>query len=391
MTDLTKLSAIAAIEWFEASKLDAGEIKVLVQRGVVDTERIAKILHTDLDVEELEAVPDLEPTDENLELLLTVGSEIMLNDRENAQDWAKVIEDFGIDEDVQHFRTAGRSPSFARKVLELFNREEARYEFDSYDLTLPYAEIADRLASGLTEHVLGRWAQLDVDVAAAQIYETDGLSADDAFRLRENFGVQRADWLRFKELPGQWLGHGAGTHVGFPMPVNWATIDDLLDLFRRGYTKGTPWAAKLPDSGWYGGMSFSLDQARALADAKLTTEDIARMWAAGSTSGRRRIENEPPALLPYRVASNQAGLDDATIADLIELHKLGIRSSHLNDYRWSGAHSLASIKQAVAEGINPARVKELRNNFGWAKWTGQPKRIHDMIALFAIHNKNSGN
>lgn len=386
MTDLTKMGPMEAIEWYDGSKFDFWDVKTLVERGIVDTKMITKILRSDLDIDQLVAVPDLEPTDENLELLVKVGSEIMLNDRENAQDWAKLIDDFDLDEDVVVFREAGRSPSFARKVLDLFARQD-RYmsSLADYDMTRSYAEIASRVESGLTMEALRRWEGLGVDLEAALKYEADGLTSWAAELLRAKYGIERLDWLRYKDLPVGWLGRGSGTVIERPMPEGWATIDDLLDLYQRGYTKGMPWAAKMPSDRYYATMSFSLDQARLLANAGLTTEDMARMWDGGSTSGRRAVDNAPPQLLPYNTGNKQ-DLDHETIVDLIAVRAAGVRASHLQDYRWSGCHSLKDILKAVAAGINPARVKLLRAKYGYQKrWATDPKRIMDLDGLLRVH------
>lgn len=387
MTDLTKMGPMEAIEWYAGSKLYFDDVKTLVERGIVDTKMITAILGSDLEIDELVAVPDLEPTDENLQLLITVGSEIMLNDRENAQDWAKLITDFDLAEDVAGFRTAGRSPSFARKVMELFERSGNRYtSLTDYDLTRPYAEIASRLESGLTMDSLRRWEGLGVDLEAALKYEADGITSWTAELLQGRYGIKRPDWLRYKDLPPGWLGRGgSGTVSERPMPKDWASIDDLLDLYQRGYTEGMPWAAKMPGDRFYATMVFSLEQARLLADAGLTTEDIARMWAGGSTTGRRHVDGAPPQLLPHHTSSRQ-NLDDETITGLIAVRAAGVRASHLQDYRWSGCHTLQDILKAVAAGINPARVKLLRAKYGYQKaWATDPKRIMDLDSLLRVH------
>jgi hypothetical protein len=380
------MGPMEAIEWYDGSKLDFWEVKTLVERGIVDTKMITTILQSDLDIDELVAVPDLEPTDENLQLLVTVGSEIMLNDRENAQDWAKLTTDYDLDEDVAVFRAAGRSPSFARKVLELFARQGKHpSSLADYDMTRPYAEIASRVESGLTMESLRRWEGLGVDLEAALKYEADGVTAWVAELLQAKYGIKRLDWLRYKDLPTGWLGRGSGTLIERPMPEGWASIDDLLDLYQRGYTKGMPWAAKMPSDRYYATMTFSLDQARLLADAGLTTEDMARMWDGGSTTGRRHVDSAPPQLLPYNTDSKQS-LDDETIVGLIAVRVAGVRASHLQDYRWSGCHTLPEILKAVAAGINPARVKLLRAKYGYQKrWATDPKRIMDLDSLLTAH------
>jgi hypothetical protein len=388
VTDLTKMSPLEAMEWYDGSRLDFGEIKVLVGRGIVDTEAVTKILKSDLNIDDLVEVPDLEPTDENLRLLGTVGPEIMNNDRENAQDWAKLIEDYDLDEDVEEFRTAGRSPSFARKVMELINRTGNRYtSLSDYDLTRPYIEIAARVESGLTATAMKTWESLGIDLPTALKYEADGLNADTAERLLHKHGIERKDWYTYKDMPSLWIGTSRGEASDRPMPKDWATIDDLLDLYKRGYTEGMPWAAKLPSEKYYSSMKFTLEQARMLADAGMTSEEIARMWDAGSTSGRRTVENAPPQLLPYSTGVN-AALSDETIAELIAVRKAGVRASHLQDYRWSGCHTLSEILRAVAAGINPARVKMLRAKYGYQKrWATDPKRIMDFDGLLTVHAK----
>lgn len=383
----SKMSPIEAIEWFEDSGLNAWEIRVLSERGIDDTDRITKVLKSDLDIEELVAVPDLEPTDANLALLATAGSEIMLNDRENAIEWAKLVTDFDLEADVAIFRQAGRSPSFARKVLELFTQEDSYGASDigSYDMTRPYAEIADRRTGGLTSREMEIWEALGVDLSAALQYQADGLSAREAEALVKNWDVDRRDWMRYKDLPQAWLGKVRDTFTDRKMPEGWATLDELLDLYQRGYTEGTPWSAQLPDQKYYAFMRVSLTQARMLADAGMKAEMIARMWAAGTTSGRRTVENSPPRMLPY-LTNNSDSLSDATMADMIAVYKAGVRASHLSDYRWGGCHTLQEILMAVADGINPARVKELRKRYGKQKYTSTPQRISDFKALVAYHN-----
>lgn len=391
-SDIRTMAGLLAIEWFAENKFEICNVRLLVEHGITDIDQIATVLRSDVDPDDFVSVGDLAPTEENLKLLSTVGVEIMTNDRENAQEWAQLLDDFDLyHEEVTGFRQADRAPSFARKIYGLFERENvSRAELDAFDLSLPYSELAKRIQSGVDTKDQAIWDALGVSLESAIAYGNEGLGAYRAKVLAEVHGVDRANWLKYADLPDHWIGaRDVGVSFHRQPPVDWATLDELLALRQRGYvfedSGSAPWSASLDKKSWYDGMKFSLPQALMLANADMTTKQIARLWSAGSTTGRRAVENAPPHLLPFRVGSNSSGPSDEDIADLIHLYKQGIRAAHLNDYRWGGACSLGLIKQAVAAGINPSRVKALREKYGWTRWTSQPKRIQDIILLFHLH------
>lgn len=386
--NIEKMGPLEAIQWYHDSKFDLDSIRDLVDNGIVETDDITRVLNSDADPTEFVSVPDLAPTDENLTLLVAVGVEIMTNDRENAEEWARIIEDFDLYHDeLVPFREANRAPGLTRKLLELFERHDVR-DRAQYDYSMSYTELARRIEGGVDNQNQTVWDELGVSLDAAIAYGNEGLQAYRARTLVKAHGVDRKDWLKYHVLPDNWIrARDKHTHFDSAPPEDWATIDELLDLRQRGYkaADSVPWQGRMPGKTYSSPMKFTLKQAQMLADAGMTTEIIARMWDAGAISGRRHVDNAPPHLLPF-MSYNRQSLTDDEIASLIEIYKLGVRASHLNEYRWAGAYTLDFIRQAVAAGIKPARVKELREHFGRTKYNNSgSKRIHDIIALFAIH------
>jgi hypothetical protein len=386
--NIEKMSPLEAIQWYVDSKFDLDSIKDLVDNGIVDTDDIARVLNSDADPFEFVSVPDLAPTEENLKLLVAVGVEIMTNDRENAEEWARIVEDFDLYHDeLVPFREANRAPGFTRKLLELFERHGVS-DRTQYDYSMSYTELARRIEGGVDNKNQAIWDELGVSLESAIAYGNEGLEAYRAKALVNLHGIDRKDWLKYRDLPDNWI-RARDRHTSFESapPNDWATIDELLDLRQRGYkaADSVPWQAKMPGKRYSNTMSFTLKQAQMLADAGMTTEAIARMWDAGATSGRRHVDNAPPHILPFMSYAKQS-LNDGEISDLIAVYKVGVRAAHLNEYRWAGAYTLDFILQAVAAGITPARVKYLRDVYGWTKYYNSgSKRIQDIIALLAIH------
>lgn len=417
MNDFTKLTPLAAVQWFEQHRTTLGvtdaalTIEKLLALGISDTDLILEFGRTAV-LDDLDTVPGLEPTVDNLRLLLAVGPDVMRGDPDNAGEWQALAQKYsepGEDpyDVLAAFLEAGRGPSYARQVLDLVERTNSDttnqkprgyWEVSDFDLTQPYALLADMAAGGFTEPERRAWAAAGFELADAIKLSGEGLSLD-RIAILKHHGVPREEWTGYVRIPLDWIDNSRSTFIPVNLPDG-VTLDLLALLASNGWqrhrivppgrgTRHYPhvWQA------YYAGQPVTLTEPQIgrLLAADLTSHTITNYYLeARKGAARSEYKDEPGPLLNTVTGRIAPDTLDEFITEAILCAEAKVRPSHLSTYRWVGCKTLAECREAAKAGITEVRAKQLRSTYGRkVGWSGSTvRRIDTLKDLLEIDRKD---
>lgn len=370
--DLLTGTALEALDWARATKVyHLEDALAWVDAGISDTaliDQYADLAHT------LHGVKGLTP--DNIATFAAVGTRVWTEDRDHAPEWAEVADLLDkyddADEVFSALLDAGRGPAYARQVIAVARRHnEGLYDID---FRQDVAEIDDLLTGGVTPAELELWAAIGVDRPSAQRYTGQDLHLRTA-QIGHGLGLDADQWLPvLGQYPLDWQEMVVG-------PQPWGTLADLRYLADAGWLKRR---VDRPDRGTATSGTaraavsapLSAGQARAVADAGMVPDDVAR-WVADAVRRSR---------WPSR-------LQDETVEEHLTLwtwlHAHGVRPSHMAEYRLAGARTYEDVRAAVEAGIGPKRAKALRATYGRAEGYSSTRRIADLGRLLALHERDA--
>lgn len=409
MNDFTTLTPLDAVVWYVENSdrhLDVDALRTLLGYGITDTAAIIEVASTSA-LDDLEKVPGLEPTLANLRLLAQVGPDVLAKDPENVSDWQALLKHPQIDrgdfETLAPFIASGRGPTFARQMLDLFERNADKFpDADNYDLTRPYAELADMVDNDIKGHELDRWKAEGFELADVIALQNSDINLE-RVKIMRHHGVPREQWATYALIPFDWLSeHRFNSEPGdLPEGID---LDLLLTMVAKG------WGHKHIDVGGKRGRGrFHLRPWQVFAGDRdvtnLARHQVERMIAAGMTNGTASSyfaesragaggdpRKTPPPLLVHKRDVELPSLDEM-IGWWIKLADAGIRPSHLSEYRWVGCTTYQQILDAKAAGITPKRAKELRDQHGvkTGYQVSDTKRIAAYATLLTYHQADEEN
>lgn len=403
--DLRACSAIDFLNWcarIEVGEVDVRQVRHFVMAGIFDLDTIASVLGTPAargvalltDAGALPVTPPL--TAHDLTLLPLVGVEVYRHDRDNVEDWASaarryetVRSGFSAYEPrraqprsiITAFLQAGRGPNYARQIIEI----AARCDVDptAFGFELSVGEWEALAASGITgQSQLDGYYRAGCDLATAVRLAAEGVPAGVAVVAAAR-GVAREEWARWAGIPPCWVPLGPedrserGSRAYDPVkdgPLGKGHgLDDLKAYADAG------WSVSLSDwrSGkWIGRgrrgdrVELSRGLCARMLEAGLTPDDLPR-WAEAltqSSSGSRQDVGYVASL------SGRHRWSEELIDLVVALHQVGVRPSHINDYRYCGCSSTQDVLTAVAAGIDGKRVAHLRRAYGASgRWGRSPR------------------
>lgn len=348
-------------------------------------------------------------TDAEFGVLGDVGHRVILEDRENTEEWAQVaralITNWPAWRDawtpqarwrvlqapandtaanlIGELLDAGRGPTYGMDMIR--RATAAKLPPDLYGWGVSPVEFSDFAAAGVQDDIdvtLYRAAldglvpkgRVNVETITLANAGVTGLVAY-AGRLK---GVPRATWVEdLAGIPDDWLQRAwlresaydaetveqkARRRIEETLGGQWS-LQDLRRLVLAGWTKpednpisGVSWRT---GSSRMGSDRLTPDQANLIAHAGLTLNDISR-WMATLITGPagRDTDRYPPAILKPR-SGLQAGLPA-----ILRLHQAGVRRAHIPNWRWAGARTADDILTAIRAGIDHTQADQMARDHG---------------------------
>lgn len=417
MTNFLTMDPYAAVRWFDENRTKLGltealdNLGKLIELKITDTELMLEFADSTV-LDDLAAVPGLEPTVGNLRKLAVIGPDVMRTDPENVDEWISLATRFADEGDdpidvLMPYLEAGRGTSFARQMLDLFERTKARTGiFNSHldasdlDLTQPYATLADMVEAGVTEATRKQWAAAGFDLADLIKLTGEGLDLPKIAVLKHH-GIPRERWTDYVRIPIDWLAtstsHGLNRETIARDLPDGIGLDLLAELAAKGWQRHRIEVS----SGRYGrfhpqvwevyfaDQTVALDaaQIRRLLDAKLTSHDVTGYYVEARTgaASQSQYKDQPDPLL---IKPPQIEQLDEFLTTVLNLAAAKVRKSHLATYRWVGCRTFEQILEAAAAGISETRAKQLRATYGRkVGWSGSKVRRIDTLQSLLEHDQ----
>jgi hypothetical protein len=327
----------------------------------------------------------------DLLILPLVGAPIYAQDRDNVDEWAAVARRWdGARKDFEshwvstikprkvttRFLAASHGPSYARKVVE--SAIQHKISPFAYGFDLAPAEWESLASSGVTDiEALRGYRVAGCTLSEAARFAADGVAPGAAI-VAQRQGIPMTEWVdRLAGIPAEWVPYGSDPEeFGTSRKQDGDPIKDgplgkghtLADL--KSYADADWKIGRYQWTGqgiWFGGGRRSGDRiyltpelCRILAANDLTPQDLGRWSGAVTTTsqGSRRESHYVPSLTgAYRWSEELLG-------DILRLHEAGVKPSHVNDWRYSGARNVDDVLTGVAAGITGPRLAYLRKTYG---------------------------
>jgi hypothetical protein len=419
MTSLRDMTAVDALRWLDSVETPGtrtGEIRVasvlvLVDAGEHETSVLAHWAGTSHLIAEVKACTERGVPVPGFDYgrLLLIGASAYCDDPENREEWAAVaglierhnragawakgsawaeskrrslVGGFEPREIVEGFIAAGRGPSYARRIIASAAAHGSDIDAFGYDVDpVTYEDLA---AAGIF------FAE---DYA---VFRDAGLTVPEIVKMREaQVSPRMARRATMEGIPvDQWIERLAN------IPDDWGPVREDGVSKGRGGSMSIDTLKAAADAGWtdipYGGItwgsgrrsrgSMALDDtaAREMIRLGLTPDDVER-WGGALCIGKapRRGDSFDTSLAPIL---RTMGVDD--LPAVARLRGMGVRPSHVTEFRSIGCRSVADIVTAVHNGIDGREAKRLRETHAKPRNSWNPKRIDRLTEAIRLHNND---
>lgn len=345
--------------------------------------------------------------------LALVGHQIFLDEPDNIEDWAtaaRAILDamrtgtgrawgrgwstYQVPAAIQGFRAAGRSPSYARAIIERAIAHGVEPDTFGYGDDITPAVFTALIECGIrTARHLEAYGEAGLDLPGAIAAAHDGLCAGAAAALHRD-GISADQWKATAAgLPKPWFP------LNTPDKFYGEDRDPVADgMLNAGFSWADlrfladhQWERLRPDSrGGVQGLSLgrrrrtaSITRDIAMAAAAVVPFEKLPLWITALTDGKPgedgRGHNLPPLASQY---------EHGIVAFLPSIEALigqGLSPSSLTAYRAAGCRSVDDVVAARRAGITPARARALTELVGARLRVHEPRRIPSLIALLTAH------
>lgn len=418
MTDITTLTATDAIRWAATHSFEPAALMNLIDLGVTGdadlllaNERASQLdahgrrIEGNLFAQAAVLVAARQPGDtfpakDLLEHLESVGPHAFALDFQNLTAWVNVAEQLrallaglrthtrGPDGTfvsrttagmISEFLLAGRTPTYAQAMTQAATDLTAAPDLFGYGPEIDADAFRALIGAGLTSASVvtvyrdAGFTSLDqiMDLAARAISPNSILAAITT-------GLPRDQWDRI--LPG--------------LNPYWFPLNKEGDVARIFAREGMKWEALrfLADNGWFdlseylmdhgfakrGTFGFTTEVAVAAATAGITVADLRKWYEAMTIGSNRGADGRGPLTRSFNFST------PGDLADMIALHRAGLRPAHINGFRNVGANSVAEILELVAVGVTVKRAKYLLDTFAVKQNNWSKKRLTKDRVL-AVH------